>query len=156
MRITPILLWESLEKAASEFNYTFYIKTEDGRPHTHLDFAKLFDLQFQILKSSSAPKRKKKKEVLNEEQLVWWEEFKKAYPRKDEISAAKPRFAEKIGDEQTFNTFLSAVKNYARQKINTEAQYIKLAATFMNCWEAFIPSVTEPSPSFYDPKDYGL
>lgn len=72
------------------------------------------------------------------------------YPRKEGKAKGMIILARDIKSPEDLRSFGMAVDNYAKQKLGTERQFIKLFSTFAGCWTDYI-EIESSTPSPYKP-----
>lgn len=120
-----------------------------GRPKTkqNLDITKP---NLDVTKQEPKEKEKVKEKVKDKDNIYScaFEEFWEAYPRKKEKAKAYKCYKARLADGFSEDELMTAVKRYAAEckARRTEAQYIKLGATFLSASTPFLDYLGDYKP----------
>lgn len=123
--------------------------TKGGRPKTkqNLDITKQ---NLDVTKQEPKEKEKVKEKVKDKDNIYScaFEEFWEAYPRKKEKAKAYKCYKARLADGFSEDELMTAVKRYAAEckARRTEAQYIKLGATFLSASTPFLDYLGDYKP----------
>ena len=123
--------------------------TKGGRPKTkqNLDITKS---NLDVTKLEPKEKEKVKENVKDKDNIYScaFEEFWEAYPRKKEKAKAYKCYKARLADGFSEDELMTAVKRYAAEckARRTEAQYIKLGATFLSASTPFLDYLGDYKP----------
>lgn len=123
--------------------------TKGGRPKTkqNLDITKP---NLDVTKLEPKEKEKVKEKVKDKDNIYScaFEEFWEAYPRKKEKAKAYKCYKARLADGFSEDELMTAVKRYAAEckARRTEAQYIKLGATFLSASTPFLDYLGDYKP----------
>ena len=110
--------------------------------------------------------QKKKKPLLSQKQENLFAQFWEIYPKKDDIIPAKKAWNKIKPDTDLFNQILYGAKMYAKEKANTDKQYVKKANNWLKdeAWRNYtenkeaagnnLPPKDEPSKKPYWQEPY--
>lgn len=108
----------------------------------------------------------KKKPLLSKKQEKLFNQFWEVYPKKDDIIPAKKAWKKHNPDKETFNQIIYGAKMYAKEKENTDSQFIKKANNWLKdeTWRNYninkkaagnnLPPEDEPSKKPYYQEPY--
>lgn len=123
--------------------------TKGGRPKTKQNLG-ITKPNLDVTKQEPNEKEKVKEKVKDKDNIYScaFEEFWEAYPRKKEKAKAYKCYKARLADGFSEDELMTAVKRYAAEckSRRTEAQYIKLGATFLSASTPFLDYLGDYKP----------